>query len=304
MPAAPRGERRQSSDGGRRYGRGPARGTGAGRAGSQVGGPKKPRPKRNRRPAPVAVPVEDQPHDQDGIRLQKVLATAGHGSRRACERLIAEGRVQVDGVVVTELGTRILPDEHVVHVDGERVQLDTRTVYLALNKPAGVVSTMSDDLGRISLDDILKERKERLFHVGRLDADTDGLLLLTNDGELANRLQHPRYEVPKTYIAQVHGLVPKGVGRTLREGIELDDGPVTVDSFKLIGSRPGHTIVEVILHEGRKHVVRRIMDAVGFPVETLTRVQIGPVRLGDLKAGKTRALTREEVAGLYGAAEL
>lgn len=297
-----RGSGKDASE--RRYGRGPVRGTGAGRGGSRVGGPKKPRPTPRRRPAPEYVPVEDQPHDEEGVRLQKILAGAGLGSRRACERLIEEGRVQVDGVVVTELGTRIIPEEHTLHVDGDRIQLDQNTVYLALNKPAGVVSTMSDDMGRLSLDDVLGPRKERLFHVGRLDADTDGLLLLTNDGELANRLQHPRYEVPKTYVAQVHGIVPKGIGKTLRDGVELDDGPVTVDSFRLLGSRPGHTLIEVVLHEGRKHIVRRLMDEVGYPVETLTRVQIGPVRLGELKAGKTRVLTREEVADLYGAAEL
>ncbi|MBK8469479.1 MAG: rRNA pseudouridine synthase [Actinomycetales bacterium] len=243
-------------------------------------------------------------HDPDGVRLQKLLAAAGVGSRRACEALITSGRVSVDGHLVTELGVRIDPLRHSVHVDGERVQLDESRVYLAFNKPLGVVSTMHDELGRPSISDFLGARQERLFHVGRLDVDTEGLLLLTNDGDLAHRLQHPTYGVLKTYLAQVPGPVPRDLGKRLRAGIELEDGPVTVDSFKLVDSAPGKALVEVVLHEGRKHVVRRLLEAVGHPVESLVRTDVGPIRLGDLKVGKTRRLTREEVGSLYAAGGL
>lgn len=261
-------------------------------------------PGRGQKTGPVSNrPVVDV-HDPDGVRLQKLLAAAGLGSRRACEALISSGRVQVDGHVVTELGVRVDPLGQVIHVDGERVQLDPTRVYLALNKPLGVVSTMSDELGRPCVGDLIQGRSERLFHVGRLDSDTDGLLLLTNDGELANRLQHPSYGVPKTYIATVPGPVARDVGRALRAGIELEDGVVAVDSFRLIDSLPGRAIVEVVLHEGKKHIVRRLLEAVGHPVETLTRTNVGPVRIGDLKTGKMRPLNGKEIAGLYKAAGL
>ncbi|MGB6022876.1 MAG: pseudouridine synthase [Ornithinimicrobium sp.] len=243
-------------------------------------------------------------HNPDGVRLQKVLAGAGWGSRRACENLITAGRVQVDDQVVTELGVRVDVASQVIHVDGTRVVVDDTMVYLAFNKPLGVVSTMNDELGRPSLSDYVGQRNERLFHVGRLDADTEGLLLLTNDGDLAHRLQHPSYEVPKTYVAQVPGPVARDVGRRLRAGVELDDGVVAVDSFRIIDSLPGKAIVEVVLHEGKKHVVRRILDEVGHPVLALSRVQVGPVRLGEIKPGRSRALTREEVGGLHRAAGL
>ena len=252
-----------------------------------------------RQPAKPAVDV----HDPDGVRLQKLLAAAGVGSRRVCENLISEGRVEVDGTVVTELGVRIRPTQ-VVHVDGVRVQLDEDRVYFAFNKPLGVVTTMSDDLGRVNIGDYVANRSERLFHVGRLDADTEGLLLLTNDGELAHRLQHPRYGVAKTYLAQIPGPVPRGLGRQLREGVELEDGPASVDSFRVVDSKPGKALVEVVLHEGRNHIVRRLLDAVGHPVLSLVRVQVGPIHLGDTKPGKMRPLTRSEVGKLYSAAGL
>jgi len=252
------------------------------------------------RPTQPAVDV----HDPDGVRLQKLLAAAGVGSRRTCENLITAGRVTVDGHLVTELGVRIDPLRQTVHVDGERVQLDESRVYLAFNKPLGVVSTMSDELGRPSISDFLGNRHERLFHVGRLDADTEGLLLLTNDGDLAHRLQHPAYGVLKTYLAQVPGPIPRDLGKRLREGVELDDGPVAVDSFKVVDSAPGKALVEVILHEGRKHVVRRLLAEVGHPVQSLVRTDVGPIQLGDLKSGKTRALSRREVGALYAAAGL
>ena len=279
---------------------GAGRGSGAPRRGSS-GTTKPSQPTRlPQRPTPVPVDV----HDPDGVRLQKLLAAAGVGSRRTCENLIAAGRVEVDGQVVTELGVRVDPVRQTVHVDGERVQLDESRLYLAFNKPLGVVSTMSDDLGRPSVGDYVMNRKERLFHVGRLDADTEGLLLLTNDGDLAHRLQHPAYGVPKTYLAQVPGPVARDVGKRLRAGIELEDGPVKVDSFKLVDSAPGKALVEVILHEGRKHVVRRLLEAVGYPVITLVRTDVGPIHLGDLKPGRIRALSRDEVGKLYSAAGL
>lgn len=242
-------------------------------------------------------------HDPDGVRLQKLLAAAGVGSRRVCEDLIAQGRVEVDGQVVRELGVRIRPTQ-TVHVDGERVQLDESRVYLAFNKPLNVVTSMSDELGRVDIGDYFGDRKERLFHVGRLDADTEGLLLLTNDGDLAHRLQHPRYGVLKTYLAQIPGPVPRDLGRRLREGVELEDGPVAVDSFRIVDSQPGKAIVEVVLHEGRKHIVRRMLAEVGHPVQSLVRTQVGPIRLGETKPGKFRSLSSTEVAALYKAAGL
>lgn len=251
----------------------------------------------------AAGPVVDV-HTDGGVRLQKLLASAGVGSRRACETLMAAGRVEVDGHVVTELGTRIDPVRQVVHVDGVRVQLDASRVYLAFNKPKGVVSTMQDDRGRPALADYLTTLPERLFHVGRLDADTEGLLLLTNDGELAHRLQHPSYGVAKTYLAQVPGPIAKGIGKQLRDGVELEDGPVQVDSFKVVDSAPGKALVEVVLHEGRKHVVRRMLEAVGHPVQALVRTDVGPIHLGELRSGRYRALSRAEVGALYAAVGL
>jgi 23S rRNA pseudouridine2605 synthase len=233
-----------------------------------------------------------------------VRAAAGVGSRRACELLIAEGRVEVDGQVVTELGVRVDPLRQTVHVDGERIQLDESRVYLAFNKPAGVVTTMSDELGRLNIGDYVAGRPERLFHVGRLDADTEGLLILTNDGDLAHRLQHPAHGVLKTYIAEIPGPVPKDLGKTLRAGVELDDGPVQVDSFRIVDSKPGKAIVEVILHEGRKHIVRRLLEHVGHPVISLVRTQVGPITLGSTKSGRWRPLSQREISDLYKAAGL
>ncbi|QBF45932.1 pseudouridine synthase [Janibacter limosus] len=251
---------------------------------------------------PQAAPIDI--HDPEGTRLQKVLAAAGIGSRRACELLISEGRVEVDGQVVRELGVRVDPIRQTVHVDGERVHLDESRVYLAFNKPTGVVTTMSDELGRLSIGDYVAGRPERLFHVGRLDADTEGLLILTNDGDLAHRLQHPAHGVLKTYIAEIPGPVPRDLGKQLREGVMLEDGPVKVDSFKVVDSRPGKAMVEVILHEGRKHIVRRMLEHVGHPVQTLVRVQVGPITLGSTKSGRWRNLSRQEISDLYKAAGL
>ncbi len=240
--------------------------------------------------------------DDEGIRLQKVLSQAGIASRRVAERMITDGRVEVDGHIVTELGTRVDPAVSVIRVDGARVQVDDDLMYLALNKPVGMYSTMSDELGRPCIGDVVEHRvrgTKKLFHVGRLDADTEGLILLTNDGELAHRLTHPSYEVPKTYLATVTGKVPKGLGKTLREGVELDDGPASVDDFALVDNIPGKSLVRVTLHEGRNRIVRRLLEHVGFPVEALVRVAIGEVTLGEQKIETIRVLTRKEIGELY-----
>ena len=243
----------------------------------------------------------------EGVWLQKVLSQAGIASRRNAERMILDGRVEVDGRVVTELGTRVDPDSADIRVDGSRVVLDESMVYLAVNKPVGMHSTMSDDRGRPCIGDLIEHRvrgNTGLFHVGRLDADTEGLLLLTNDGELAHRLMHPSFEVPKTYLATVEGSVPRGLGKTLRAGVELDDGPARVDHFAVVDTVPGKTLVRLTLHEGRKRIVRRLLAAAGFPVRALVRTDVGPVSLGDQRPGSIRALTRKEVGELYRAVGL
>jgi 23S rRNA pseudouridine2605 synthase len=242
-----------------------------------------------------------------GVRLQKVLSQAGIASRRVAERMIIDGRVEVDGQIVTELGTRVDPDASVIRVDGARVRVDSDLVHLALNKPVGMQSTMSDDRGRPCIGDIVEHRvrgNKNLFHVGRLDADTEGLILLTNDGELAHRLMHPSFEVPKTYLATVTGHVPRGLGKKLRDGVELDDGPVHIDDFAIVDAIPGRSLVKVTLHEGRKHIVRRLLDSLGYPVEALVRTDIGAVSLGEQRPGSIRALTRKEVGDLYQAVGL
>jgi 23S rRNA pseudouridine2605 synthase len=251
---------------------------------------------------PEDAPPRAEPAPPPAERLQKVLANAGVGSRRASEELIAAGRVTVDGNVAT-LGDKVDPSTAVVHVDGQRVVTDTRLLYLAMNKPRGVVSTMDDERGRAAVADYLGNLSQRVYHVGRLDADSEGLLLLTNDGQLAHRLTHPSYGVTKTYLAEVAGPVPRALGRQLRAGVELDDGPASVDSFRLVDAVGRSALVELVLHEGRNHVVRRLMDAVGHPVSRLVRTAIGPIKLGDLKPGRTRRLTNAEVAALFKAAE-
>jgi len=243
-------------------------------------------------------------HSEGGVRLQKVLADAGLGSRRACESLITEGRVEVDGVVVRELGTRIDPQIQTVHVDTLRITTHTDRVYLALNKPAKVVTSMSDPEGRRTIADYLRDRPERLFYVGRLDYETEGLLLLTNDGQLSNRLTHPSYEVPKTYLAQVRGPVPKDAGSRLRDGIELEDGIAHVDSFRLVDSTPGRALVELVVHSGRNRIVRRMLDSVGTPVERLVRTHFGPIALAEQRPGKLRTLRPHEVGELMKAVGL
>jgi 23S rRNA pseudouridine2605 synthase len=245
--------------------------------------------------------------EAEGIRLQKVLSQAGIASRRVAERMITDGRVEIDGRVVTELGTRVDPDACEIRVDGTRVVLDDSMVYLAVNKPLGMHSTMSDDRGRPCIGDLIEHRvrgNRKLFHVGRLDADTEGLLLLTNDGELAHRLMHPSFEFPKTYLATVAGSVPRGLGKTLKAGIELEDGPVKLDDFAVVDAVPGKTLVRVTLHEGRNRIVRRLLAAVGLPVEGLVRTDLGDLSLGEQRPGSIRALTRKEIGDLQRAVGL
>ncbi|TCJ89685.1 pseudouridine synthase [Nocardia alba] len=244
----------------------------------------------------------------EGERLQKVLAKAGVASRRAAEEMIAAGRVEVDGKIVREQGLRIDAENAVVRVDGTRVVVRDELVHLVLNKPRGWQSTMSDDLGRPCVGDIIAERiaaGQRLFHVGRLDADTEGLLLVTNDGEMAHRLMHPSYEVPKTYLATVDGEVNyRLVGKRLRDGVELEDGPAKVDKFTVLEAYQGRSLVKLVLHEGRKHIVRRLLDEVGHPVIRLVRTHLGPVALGDQRPGTLRVLGRDEIGKLYEAVQL
>ena len=231
-------------------------------------------------------------------RLQKVLAAAGVGSRRACEDLIFRKRVTVNGRVA-KLGDKADPSTDEIRVDGARVHTDTKLVYIAMNKPRGVVSSLDDEKGRTELADFLGQFQQRLYHVGRLDADSEGLLLITNDGNLTNKLTHPSYGVTKTYLAEVMGPLPRTVGRRLLSGVELEDGPAKVDGFRLVDALGKTAQVEIILHEGRKHIVRRMMDEVGHPVTRLIRTAVGPIRLGDLRPGGFRYLNNGEVAALF-----
>lgn len=232
-------------------------------------------------------------------RLQKVMAAAGVASRRVSEQLIEQGRVRVNGVVVRELGARIEPGVDELVVNGVVVQLDPSRRYIMLNKPTGVVSTMSDENGRPDLRQFADRFEERLYNVGRLDAETSGLLLLTNDGELAHVLAHPSFGVEKTYIAKVQGSVTAPVLRKLKEGIELDDGVIAVDKARLLGEASrGFSMVELTLHSGRNRIVRRMMAAVGHPVVDLVRRRFGPLRLGTLPVGTTRELSTTERGAL------
>ncbi|WP_329011408.1 rRNA pseudouridine synthase [Micromonospora rifamycinica] len=244
-------------------------------------------------------PKSDAPVYEGAERLQKVLAAAGVGSRRACEDLIFRRRVTVDGRVA-QLGDKVDPATAVIHVDGERLQADNRLVYVAMNKPRGVVTTMADDMGRNELAEFIGNRVEqRVYHVGRLDADSEGLLLLTNDGTLTHKLMHPSYQVLKTYLAEVAGPIPRNLGKRLLAGVELEDGPVKVDAFRVVDTLGRTAQVELSLHEGRKHIVRRLLAEVGHPVTRLVRTSIGPIKLGDLRTGRIRRLTNAEVAALF-----
>ncbi|MEL4357400.1 MULTISPECIES: pseudouridine synthase [unclassified Luteococcus] len=248
------------------------------------------------------------PEESEGIRLQKVLATAGLASRRAAEIMIEKGRVEVNGRLVTEQGMRVHPDRDTIRVDGMRIPPPRRHAYLVVNKPRGVVSTMEDPEGRPTLGDIEFDKKSwqdlRLFHVGRLDAETEGLIILTNDGEFAHRMAHPKYKVPKTYLAEVEGFLDNKTIRRLEKGLRLDDGPVKPDKVKLVMRSESRSLVEITLHEGRNRIVRRMMDSVAHPVRKLSRTAIGPVRLGQLPIGEARELTRDELGFLLDAVKM
>ena len=250
---------------------------------------------------------QDDPHVASGQRLQKVLAHAGVASRRACEQLIADGRVSVDGITVTEPGVRVDSRTQEIRVDGSRILTNPELITLMLHKPAGVVTTMEDPEGRPTVAqygrDYLAEHPElpdslRLVHVGRLDTETEGLLLLSNDGELSHRLMHPSFEIAKTYVAIVEGQVEPWVPRKLRRGIELEDGEAKADRVTVKDSGPRGSIVEITLHSGKNRIVRRMLDAVGHPVTRLARTRLGPLRLDNLRPGETRPLSGEEIAAL------
>lgn len=247
---------------------------------------------------------DDGRADDRLVRLQKLLAQSGVGSRRRCEELMLDGLVEVDGEVVTRLGTKVDPRTAVIRVAGKRLPPVSPHVYLALNKPRGVASTMADPHAGRTLADLLGDRPERLFHVGRLDTDTEGLLLLTNDGDLAQRVAHPSYELEKTYVAEVRGVVDKGVVRRLLSGVTLDDGPVRVHACRVVSRGRDRAILELTIHEGRNRIVRRLLEHVGHPVLRLTRTAIGPVVLRGLGPGALRDLTADELGALLDAVSL
>jgi 23S rRNA pseudouridine2605 synthase/16S rRNA pseudouridine516 synthase len=247
--------------------------------------------------------MSDDPFaEPEGVRLQKVMAAAGVASRRVSEQMIAEGRVTVNGELVTEPGRRIDPETDLVAVDGQAVQLDTSKRYLMLNKPRGIVSSLNDERGRPDLRTYTDAFEERLFNVGRLDAETSGLLVLTNDGDLAHVLAHPSFGVSKTYVAKVEGSVSAQTIQRLKNGVDLEDGTTSADAARVLaagsGASDGSSLVELTLHSGKNRIVRRMLAAVGHPVIDLVRRQFGPLHLGTLRSGAVRELTREELGAL------
>ncbi|MFJ2216026.1 pseudouridine synthase [Streptomyces sp. NPDC101062] len=302
------GARGAAARGGAKGGPKPAQsGARGGKGGPRRGAPARPREldakieQRNRdryagKPA-VVTPRTNPGAEQEGERLQKVLARAGMGSRRACEELIEQSRVEVNGEIVLEQGMRVDPDRDEIKVDGLTVATQSH-LFFALNKPAGVVSTMGDPDGRQNLGDYVTNRETRLFHVGRLDTETEGIILLTNHGELAHRLTHPKYGVKKIYLAAIQGPLPRDLGKRLKDGIQLEDGYAKADHFRVVENTGKNYLVEVTLHEGRKHIVRRMLAEAGFPVERLVRTSFGPIPLGDQKSGWLRRLTNTEVGML------
>ncbi|MEU3220685.1 pseudouridine synthase [Streptomyces sp. NPDC006971] len=326
-PRRPRPEERRYDGGapGGQGGDGPRKGRGAAARGGAKGGPKPSQARDDRggrrgqgapsRPRELDAKIEQRNRDryagrpevrtpktfpgaeQEGERLQKVLARAGLGSRRACEELIEQARVEVNGEVVLEQGRRVDVHKDEIKVDGLTVAAQSY-LFFALNKPAGVVSSMEDPDGRQCLGDYVTNRETRLFHVGRLDTETEGILLLTNHGELAHRLTHPKYGVKKTYLAAIQGPLPRDLGKRLKDGIPLEDGYARADHFRVVENTGKNYLVEVTLHEGRKHIVRRMLAEAGFPVERLVRTSFGPIPLGDQKSGWLRRLTNTEVGML------
>jgi len=234
------------------------------------------------------------------MRLNKIIADAGITSRRGADELIIDGRVSVDGFTCRELGAKFDPQMVKVMVDGETIARTLTKSYVVLHKPKGVLSTMYDPEGRPSLADFIDLRKERLFHVGRLDKDSEGLILLTNDGDLTFRATHPSFGLEKTYIIEFDGKLPVGAEKTLLKGIELEDGIGRVLSFKQLSPQ----WIEVTIHEGRYHIIRRLMEAVDVTVMRLIRTNFGPISLGDTPEGRWRDLNAGELANLQKALQL
>jgi 23S rRNA pseudouridine2605 synthase len=234
------------------------------------------------------------------VRLQKVLAEAGVASRRACEEIIAQGRVRVNGKIIREMGLKVDPETVKIEVDGEEIRAAQPRTLLAFNKPAGVVSAMSDPQGRPCLGDFFSEWPGRLFHVGRLDYETEGLILLTNDGDLANRLAHPKHEVAKRYLVQVRGVLPNNLTSVLKGGVELEDGLVRLSAVKILARSEKSALLEIELHEGRNRIIRRLFAQLELPVEHLVRIGVGTIDLGELRPGRWRAISDPELKKLLG----
>jgi 23S rRNA pseudouridine2605 synthase len=247
-------------------------------------------------------PADSFSLDESNVRLQKVLARAGLGSRRACEELIAAGRVLVNGLPA-ELGARVDPARDVVRVDGAAIPTASGLVHLAVHKPRGMLSAMSNEDGRACVGDLVAGQGTGLHHVGRLDAESEGLLLVMNDGALSHRLTHPSYGVAKRYLVELEGQLRRADSRALREGVELDDGPARVDALQVVDTAPGRTLVELEIHEGRNRIVRRMFEALEITVSQLVRLSVGPIRLGELKPGRIRHLNAGEVRALYAAVD-
>ncbi|MCX4991928.1 MULTISPECIES: pseudouridine synthase [unclassified Streptomyces] len=318
-PSKPRPEERRYDVGPGGTHEGPKSGRGASARGGAKGGPKqgqqrtgRTEPSRSREyetrteernrdryagKPEIKLPKTFPGAEQEGERLQKILARAGYGSRRACEELVEQARVEVNGQIVLEQGLRVDTEKDEIKVDGLTVATQSYQ-FFSLNKPAGVVSTMEDNEGRQCLGDYVTNRETRLFHVGRLDTETEGVILLTNHGELAHRLTHPKYGVKKVYLAHIVGPIPRDLGKRLKDGIQLEDGYAKADHFRVVEQTGKNYLVEVTLHEGRKHIVRRMLAEAGFPVDKLVRVAFGPITLGDQKSGWLRRLSNTEVGML------
>ncbi|MCX6447245.1 MAG: pseudouridine synthase [Actinobacteria bacterium] len=233
-------------------------------------------------------------------RLNKIIADAGIASRRAADQLILEGRVSVDGEIIIELGGKYDPEINDVKVDGESLSINKSKTYLAFHKPAGIISTMSDPEGRANLGDYFKDRKDRLYHVGRLDKDSEGIILLTNDGDLAHRATHPSYGLEKRYLVEVEGEFNKQMSDQLLQGVRLEDG--LARAMKVVHARAvskNHHWVEITIHEGRFHIIRRLIESLGLKVLRLIRLDFGPINLGDMKAGRHRVLNSQEMTNLF-----
>jgi len=233
-------------------------------------------------------------------RLNKIIADAGLASRRAADQLILDGRVSVDGETVIELGGKYDPEIHDIKVDGESLKRNKSKTYLAFHKPTGVISTMSDPEGRANLGDYFADRKDRLYHVGRLDKDSEGVILLTNDGELAHRATHPSYGLEKKYLVEIEGEFNKALSDQLLQGVKLEDG--LARALKVVHVRAvskNHHWVEITIHEGRYHIIRRLIESLGMKVLRLIRLEFGPISLGDMKAGRHRVLNSQELTNLF-----